>query len=257
MAVTFEQRGRIAHVTLNRPEALNSMNQEMNAELMEAFTRIENDESIWVGIVRGSGDRAFCAGADLKEAARGGVDHHEVFWKTKGRTAMSVLMSMSKPMIAAVNGHALGGGLTIAIGCDMRVAATNATFGFPEVVVGLPTVIGSIRLPRVMPLGLALELLLGGGRIDAQEAHRTGLVNKVVPPAELDAAARELAERIILNGPLAVRLTKEIALRGLTLPFDDAVRLGESLRRISRDTADSKEGPKAFSEKRKPQYQGR
>lgn len=254
----YEKRGRIAYVTLNRPQALNAINRQMMADLAAVWRDLQADPDVWVAILTGAGDRAFSAGADLKEAAqRASGPPEPAFWSEPGESPLEVGRELWKPVIAAINGYALGGGLTLALSCDVRIAVPQAKLGFPEVRWGVPTIIGALRLPRLVPLGLALELLLTGDPVDAAEAARWGLVNQIVPPEDLMPAAERMAQRLLQNAPIAVRVTKEMALRALTLPLSDAVRLGESLRRLVRETADAAEGPRAFAEKRPPRYQGR
>ncbi len=163
---------------------------------------------------------------------------------------------MWKPTIAAVNGYCLGEGLTLILSCDFRLASERATFGFPEVNLGIPTIVGAVRAPRVVGLGNALELLLIGDRVDASRAYQMGLLNRVVPHEALASEAEALAQRLCRNGPLAVRCTKEVAYRSLNLPFADAVRMGEGLRRLALQSEDAREGPRAFREKRDPQFRG-
>lgn len=261
MTIRYEKQGHIATITLNRPESMNAADSRMRAELISAWLDFRDDPNMWVAIVTGAGERAFCTGADVKEfAGLSAEDYKEQFWKVDSAAfvhAAGLGLDIWKPVVGAINGHCLGFGLTLAIACDVRLAVPHSTFGFPEVRVGLPTVVGAIVLPRLVGLGAAAPILLMGEGITVQEALRIGLVNKVVAQAELLAVARATAERLCEMAPLAVRGTKEVMLRGLTLPFDDAVRLGESLRRVAFDTEDAREGAKAFVEKRKPRYSGR
>ncbi|MCL5960712.1 MAG: enoyl-CoA hydratase-related protein [Chloroflexi bacterium] len=261
MTIRYDKQGHIATITLNRPESLNAANSQMRSELVSAWLDFRDDPEVWVAIVTGAGERAFCAGADVKEfGALSLEDYKEQFWRVDSAAmvhAAGLGLNIWKPVVGAINGHCLGFGLTLASACDIRIASPTAAFGFPEVRVGLPTIVGAVALPRLVALGAAAQLLLTGESIDAEEAFRLGLVNKVVPQAELLDAARTTAERLCSVGPLAVRVTKEVMLRGLTLPFVDAVRLGESFRRIAFDTEDAQEGPRAFVEKRKPRYKGR
>ena len=257
--VRYEVRNRIAYVTLDRPEALNAMNTALRDDLRSTWARFRADDEAWVAVVTGAGDRAFCAGADIKEM-RGRQDQEESdpFWLPDDLDrSLESGFPLWKPVIAAINGHCLGGGMTLAAGCDIRVASTNATFGFPEVALGLPTVIGAVWLPKMLPLGRALELLLTGGRFSAEEAYRFDFLEYVVEPGQAVAKATEIATQINQNGPLAVRLTKEVARRSLEMPLGDTFRLGEALRRVARTSQDAQEGPRAFVEKRPPRYQGR
>ncbi|MGQ9676142.1 MAG: enoyl-CoA hydratase/isomerase family protein [Chloroflexota bacterium] len=261
MAILYEKKDRIATITLNRPEARNAMNSEMKQELIDAWLDFKNDPEVWVAVVTGAGDKSFCAGFDVKElGSRPREAFKDDFWKVDSAStgyAAGLGLNIWKPIVGAINGYCLGIGLTLASACDIRLASPNATFGFPEVRVGIPTIVGAVIMPRRVSLGAAAHLLLTGESISAEEAYRLGLVNKVVPQSELLDAAVNTAQQLCEVGPLAVRVTKEVMMRGMTLPFDDAVRLGECLRRISFDTEDAVEGPRSFIERRKPQYKGR
>jgi E-phenylitaconyl-CoA hydratase len=209
-----------------------------------------------VAILSGAGDRAFSAGADLKEM-REAREAGEDFWvPPQARGSIEPELRVYKPVIAAINGHCLGGGLTLALSCDIRIASNNATFGYLEILRGIPTTNGALRLPRAVPLGIALELLLTGDRIDAQEAYRVGLVNRLAPLAELIPTAEAIANKIMDNAPLAVRVTKELAIKGLAMSYEEGLRLGEAMRQIVKGSEDAKEGPRAFAEKRKPIWKG-
>jgi enoyl-CoA hydratase/carnithine racemase len=211
-----------------------------------------------VAIVTGAGDRAFSAGADVKEMGqRRENEPRRSFWETWYGQDLQSGLEVWKPVIAAVNGYCIGEGLTLILSCDFRIASERATFAFPEVNLGLPTIVGAIRAPRVVGLGNALELLLIGDRVDATRAYEMGLLNKVVPHETLVDEAEALARRLCRNGPLAVRCTKEMAYRSHDVPFDEAVRMGESLRREALRSEDAREGPAAFREKRDAQFKGR
>ena len=257
--VRYERTERIVTITIDRPQVLNAINRQVSAELRDAFLRFRRDPEAWAAIVTGAGERAFSAGVDLKElAASGAEDGLHAFLDMEGYGRLETDRSgYWKPVIAAVNGHCLGIGCTVAMACDIRVAAENATFGFPEVKRGLPTIIGTILLTRALGLGRALEVLLTGDAFGAQDALRLGMVNRVVPAGQALAAATALAERICANAPLAVRATKELAVRSTEMPFEHAWRLGESLRYALSRTEDAREGPRAFAEKRAPAYRGR
>jgi len=258
-AVLYDKRGRIAYVTINRPEAMNAINDEVRRGLAEAFDDFRRDPETWVAIVTGAGERAFSAGADLKEmsqrfqSAGGGED----FW-APSPLALVRGMEVWKPIIAAVNGYCLAGGLELALACDIRIAAEHATFALTEVGRGIiPGGGGTQRLPRTVPLGIALEMLFTGDRIDAREAWRIGLVNRVVPAPELMPTVETLARRICQNAPLSVRAVKELAYRGRNLPLEEGLREELMIARIIRTTEDSREGPLAFAEKREPEWKGR
>lgn len=257
--VRYEVREKIAFVTLDRPEALNAMNTELRDDLRATWARFRADEDAWVAVLTGAGDRAFCAGADIKEMRanqdRGGGDP---FWLPDDiDRSLESGYPLYKPVIAAINGHCLGGGMTLAAGCDIRVASTNATFGFPEVALGLPTVLGAVWLAKMLPLGKGLELLLTGDRFPAETMKEIGFIEYLVEPGQALAKATEVAERIRKNAPIAVRATKEVFKRSLEMPMGDAFRFGETMRRVVRTTEDAQEGPRAFVEKRPPKYQAR
>lgn len=261
--IIYEKRDRIAYLTLNRPEVMNAMNPLMGRELAQAWTDFRDDPEAWVAIVTGAGERAFSAGADLKAMAeRTQEDFAREFWHPdpRGSVAYGGIMrglEVYKPIIAAVNGFALGGGLELALSCDIRIASENARFGLAEVTRALiPGAGGTQRLPRMIPMAIAMHMLLTGEPLDAQEAYRVGLVNKVVPAAELIPTAEGIARRICENGPLAVKAIKEAAYKGLNMTLDHGLRLEQLLSQMIRRTEDAKEGPRAFAEKRKPAYKG-
>ena len=257
--VLYEVKDRIATITLNRPEAMNSIDPETQHALVEAWTRFRDDSDAWVAILTGAGDKAFSAGADLKKLipaafARSGGGAHN----TLGLGGITRGLEIWKPMIAAINGHCLAGGLEQALACDLRLASPNATFGLTEVRWAImPGAGGTQRLPRAVPLAKALEMILMAKAITAEEALRCGLVNAVVPLPELLATARQWATKICECGPLAVRAAKEAVLRGLSLPLADGLRLEAFLSGTLRGTEDAVEGPKAFAEKRKPDFKAR
>jgi enoyl-CoA hydratase/carnithine racemase len=256
---TYKKRGRIAYVTLNRPEVMNALHLEAHLELAEIWEDFRDDPDVWVAILTGSGERAFSAGNDLKATAErtaNGGDAHGDDRPPFGRITRD--FDCPKPMIAAVNGVAVGGGLEMALACDIIVAADHARFGLPEPRVGLFAGAGGIhRLARQLPFKIAMGLLLTGRLFGADEAHRIGLVNEVVPLADLMATAERWAAEILECSPLSVQLTKESALDGLQHSVDDAlVRDHGRVERLL-GSADFVEGPKAFSEKRRPQWTGR
>ena len=250
--VIYEKKDHIAYITLNRPERLNALGTELSQQLREAETRFAEDDNARVAIFTGAGDRAFCAGRDLKEAAEQG---------SRGeRTTLSqrrLSTELNKPTIAAVNGVAYGGGFERALGCDIRICSENATFALAEVKVGLCPPTASFILPRLLGLSNAMWLLLSGEPIDAQEAHRIGLVTKVVPLPELMPTATRMAEVICENAPLAIRATKQLAGLGMEVPLDYARRLGLALINSVWGSEDAVEGARAFTEKRKPVWRMR
>jgi enoyl-CoA hydratase/carnithine racemase len=248
--VLYERDGHVATITYNRPEALNAVNAELRADLNAAWTTFRDDEDAWVAIVTGAG-RAFCAGADLRQGGAGDAEAH-TFWEIPGLTSLENGLEIWKPIIAAVNGYALGFGLTLVTACDFVIASERAEFGFPEVRLGVPTIQGAVRMPRMVGWQAAMELLLLGERVDAHAAHEMGLVRRVVPHASLMDEARALAQRLSRSAPLAVRATKEVAKRGLQMPFVDAIRFGEAMRRLAGATQDAREGIAAARERRDP-----
>ena len=248
--VRYERDGRVATITYDRPEAMNALNQEVRDHLDAAWATFRDDDEAWVAIVTGAG-RAFCAGHDLKGgAAPRGTTH----WETPSLTSLENGLEVWKPVIAAVNGYALGFGLTLVSACDFVIASEEATFGFPEVRLGVPTIQGAVRMPGRIGWQNAMELLLVGERVDAQRAREMGLVWKVVPHDSLMDEARDLAARLCRSAPLAVRATKEVAWRARQLSFLDAVRFGETVRRVAAATADAREGMAAARERRDPHW---
>jgi enoyl-CoA hydratase/carnithine racemase len=256
---TYEKRDRVAYVTLNRPEVMNALHLEAHLELKEIWEDFRDDPQVWVAILTGAGDRAFSAGNDLKATAERTAAGTDVQGRERppfGRITRD--FDCPKPLIAAVNGVAVGGGLELALACDIVVAAEHARFGLPEPRVGLFAGAGGIhRLVRQVPFKAAMGLLLAGRLVPAEEAYRIGLVNEVVPLADLLPAAERWAAEILECSPVSVRLTKEAVFAGLTKTVDDAIAGDAERRQRLLSSADYVEGPKAFAEKRKPQWTGR
>jgi enoyl-CoA hydratase/carnithine racemase len=253
--VRYEKEGRIAIVTLNRPEVMNALHPPCHQELDRVFSDFAADDNLWVAILTGAGDRAFSAGNDLKWTAEHGL---RLEMPATGFGAITSRFDLWKPVIAAVNGFALGGGFEIALACDVIVAAEHARFGLPEPRVGLMAAAGGVhRLPRHIPLKIAMGMMLTGRHITAAEAHRLGIVNEVVPAGELMRAARRWAEEICECSPMSVRATKQAALQGLHLSLEEAMRQVYPAQRALFASEDAKEGPRAFAEKRKPVWKGR
>ena len=254
--VLYECAEHIATITYNRPAARNAINGELRADLNAAWVRFRDDDAAWVGIVTGAGT-AFCAGADLKDpgGAVGGREHS--FWEIPSAQSLESGLELWKPVIAAVNGPAIGFGLTMVSACDFVIASDRASFSFPEVQLGVPTVQGAVRMPRVIGWQHAMELLLIGDRVDAEPAREMGLVWKVVPHDDLMDEARALAQRLLKAAPLAARATKEIARRGLDNDLVGAVRFGETMRRVAAQTEDAKAFRSDTAKGDRPVWQGR
>ena len=252
--VLYDVEGRVATITLNRPDQRNAVNPELAVALEQATDRFEADDDAWVAVLTGAGG-FFSAGADLKAIAAG--RGRELATERAGFAGF-VRHPRTKPVIAAVRGPALAGGTELVLACDLVVAASDASFGLPEVTRGIVAAAGGLfRLPRVLPRARALELIATGERIDAAEAHRLGLVNRVVEPDDVLPTARALAERICRNAPVAVRESLALARQAADISEDDGWRLSaEAMERI-RTTEDAAEGPRAFAEKREPRWTGR
>jgi enoyl-CoA hydratase len=252
----FELSDAIARVTINRPDKLNALNATVIAELGDAITRIETDAAVRGVIVTGAGQKAFVAGADITELA-GQTPLEGKARSMLGQQVFSRLERCGKPVVAAVNGFALGGGCELAMACHIRLASEHAKFGQPEVKLGIgPGYGGTARLPRLVGKGRALELLLTGGMIDAAEAYRIGLVNRVVPADRLMTEAEGMVRAILENGPLAIRACLEAVDVGLETSLDQALLLEANHFGLLSASADMKEGTKAFLEKRKPSFKG-
>jgi enoyl-CoA hydratase/carnithine racemase len=254
-SVNYDLDGHVATITYNRPEALNAIDAAVRADLNRAFARFRDQEDAWVAIVTGAG-RAFCVGADIRNVAGAAGDFAGTFWERPTVNSFESGWEIFKPVIAAVNGHCLGYGLTLVTWCDFVIASEQATFGFPEVRLGIPTIVGAIRLPERIGWERAMELLLTGERIDARRALEIGLAGRVVPAADLMTEARRLADRLLAAAPLAVRATKEMAVRARNLPLTEAIRFGETMRRLVSATADAAEGSAAARDRRPPTWTG-
>ena len=253
--VLFEKRDKVAIITLNRPEALNSINRQLSQELGEAILKFDEDEEALVGIITGAG-RAFCAGRDLKERAEDNASGVQAKARNSLSPARPYMWPQTwKPLIAAINGYALAGGWSIAQMCDLRLAAEDAKLGITEPQVGLMPPFATI-LPKLIPMAAVLELVFTAEPISAQRAKEVGFVNRVVPGANLMEEALALAGRIAANAPLSVRYFKELAYRGLDMKTPDISSLTYEMYDQLLLSEDSKEGPRAFAEKRKPQWKG-
>lgn len=257
MAIDFALSDGVAVVTINRPERLNAMDAEHYSALSEAWTKVRDNPDIRVAVVTGAGEKSFTVGADLKSFLTAPPELAEM-WLTQRDQLLNRGLEVWKPVIAAINGFCLGGGMTLLLGTDIRVAAEHATFGLSEVKRGVIAGNGGTqRIIKQLPHAIAMELLLTGDSFDASTALRWGLVNRVVPGAELMSAAMDFARRIAANAPLAVQAAKELALRSRDLDLASGLRLEQVVNRMLQFTEDAKEGPAAFVQKRPAAFQGR
>ena len=256
--ILYETKGSVAKITINRPEAMNAFDLETARVMAERLQEFDADAALRVAIITGAGDKAFCAGADLKKmhggSHEGGINE---LWDFERQNRLGQRLQTVKPVIAAVNGYCLAGGLELALGSDIRIASTNASFGSPEVRWSILHGFGAMRLPQTVGMSVAMEMLLTGERIDARRAYEVGLVSRLVEPAALMRTAEEMAQKIASNGPLAIRVTKELAWRGLHEHPADMLRFYAAVTALMHETEDAKEGPRAFSEKRVPQFKNR
>lgn len=261
--ILCEIKDHVAYLTLNRPQVMNAISLQMSREIIDACEQVRKDCGIRVCILTGAGEKAFCTGLDLKERARQ-ADESTFFAKRRARNQPGIhshhqaVAAIDKPTIAAIRGYAVGGGLELALACDMRVAAEDAKLGMMEVRRGrLGGAGGTQRLPRLIGTAKAMELCLTGEPVDANEAWRLGLVNRVVPAEQLMAAAEEIAAKICLGAPLSVIAIKEAIIRGVELPIEQGLKLESELGLALSTTEDQKEGSHAFAEKRPPVWKGR
>jgi E-phenylitaconyl-CoA hydratase len=257
MAIDFSISDGIATVVINRPERLNALDQQHYEALSKAWIEVRDNPAIRVAIVTGAGDRAFCVGADLKSfdpLSRGYAD----LWLTQRDALLNRGLEVWKPVVAAINGYCIGGGLTLMLATDIRIATPGSTFGVSEVKRGIIAANGGTqRLIRQVPHAVAMEMLLCGDSVNAETAERWGLINKIVEPDQLLPTAMDYARRIAANAPLAVQASKELALRGISLDLQIGLRLEQTTARLLRHTDDAKEGARAFVEKRAPRFEGR
>jgi enoyl-CoA hydratase/carnithine racemase len=254
--VTYELKDHIATITLNRPEARNAINGALRRDLNAAWDRFRDEEDAWVGILTANGS-VFCAGADLNDGEGAVGTFGGTFWEKPTINSFESGMELFKPTIAAVHGACIGYGLTGVLFCDFVIASTEATFSYPEVSIGVPTIVGAIRLPRRVGWANAMELLLTGKPMSAERAKEIGLVWKLVEPDELLAEARVWAQALTEVAPLAQRATKEVAWRTADMGWIESVRFGETMRKVAGATEDAAEGRRAWRQKRKPDWQGR
>lgn len=262
--ILYEKNGSIGLITLNRPEALNAIDSRLAGELVDVLERIDDDDELLAVVIVGAGDRAFSVGMDIKEVvdAAAGISDQQALMDIRRRlwsdNPWERLASLSKPTIAAIRGFALGGGLELALACDIRVASDDAKFGFPEVRLGMiPARGGTQRLPRIVGRGKAIEMILTGETIDAIEAYRTELISKMVPADKLLAAANQIASKLANNAPIAVRFASEAVEKGLDMTIDQGLRMETDLYLLLQTTEDRSEGIRSFVEKRKPKFTGR
>ena len=255
--ILLDKKNSIAYVTVNRSKVLNALNMATMEELRTAFTDIKNDSSIRVAVLTGSGEKAFIAGADIGELSK----HDAMSGKEythKGQSVLDLIENLGKPVIACINGFALGGGCELAMACTMRLASQTAKLGQPEVKLGIiPGYGGTQRLPRLVGKGVAMQLVLTGETISAEEAHRIGLVNEVTAPADLIPRAEAIAQKIIANAPLAIQYAMEAVNHGLDLTQAEGLYLEATLFGVCCATEDKTEGTTAFLEKRAAQFKGK
>jgi E-phenylitaconyl-CoA hydratase len=257
MTILVGIKERIATITIARPEAMNALDPETLQSLNEAFQKASFDDEVRAIILTGSGTSAFCTGSDLKKTMPPRESFAELTFGRVQRYYPFSGVDIDKPIICAVNGYALAGGMELALACDIRIASTSAKFGQSEVRVGsIPAAGGTQRLPRTIGLSDALLMMLTGDLIDAAEALRIGLVSRVVPPEELICVSTSIARRIVDNAPLAVRAVKKLVRDGLEMPLTAAIQSEQYVLGLIRDTHDRIEGRKAFQEKRKPEFNG-
>ncbi len=255
--ILYEKKSSIAYITVNRPKVLNALNRATMAELRAAFEDAKDDAGVRVVIITGSGEKAFIAGADINELNKlSPVEAKE--YTHRGQAVFDLIENLGKPTIACINGFALGGGCELAMACTIRLASENAKLGQPEVKLGIiPGYGGTQRLPRLVGKGVAMQLVLTGDMISAQEALRVGLVNEVVAPAELIPRAEALARKIAANAPLAVQYAMEAVNKGMEMTLAEGLYLEATLFGVSCATEDKREGTTAFLEKRPPQFKGK
>jgi E-phenylitaconyl-CoA hydratase len=257
MAVVVDMKEGVATITIARPDAMNALDPEALDLLNEAFQDVNVDNNVRAVILTGAGTTAFCTGSDLKKTMPPKESFAELTFGRVQRYYPFAGVDIDKPVVCAVNGYALAGGMELALACDIRIASSNAQFGQSEVRVGsIPAAGGTQRLPRIVGLSDAMLMMLTGDRIDAQEALRIGLVSKVVPPGELMDAANAIARRIVENAPLAIRAVKKLVRDGIEMPLGAAIQAEQYVLGVIRDTHDRIEGRKAFQEKRKPAFNG-
>jgi len=247
----YEKKHHIAYITLNRPERLNAISRDLATALEESLAEYDNDADIRACIITGAGEKSFSAGADLKD------EKHLVDPEKWEAAFVRNLFAVKKPLIAAINGYCLGGGFAVALACDIRIASTNARLGTPDQKLNTVDCAASILLSHVIPSSTAMEILFTGDPIDAEEAYRVGLISRIVAPEKLMAEADRIAGKICANGPMALKVCKELAKRTRSLTTDESLALFEAMAYKVLRSEDTKEGITAFLEKRKPVWKGR
>src|SRR5262245_14158784 len=255
--IKLEKKNQIAYVTIDRPKVLNALNAATMGELQEVFTELAADKDIRVVILTGGGEKSFVAGADINELQKNNPVEAKAYTH-RGQAVLDLIENLGKPVIACINGFALGGGCEIAMACTMRLAAEGAKLGQPEVKLGLiPGYGGTQRLPRLVGTGLAMQILLTGEMIPAQEAQRIGLVNEVLPADKLVARAEEIARKMIANAPLAIQYCMEAVNEGMNMTLQEGLFLEATLFSVCCASEDKNEGTTAFLEKRAPNFKGK
>lgn len=253
----FKEEEGIGFVTINRPNKLNALNIETIKELEELFTQLKNNQEVKAVIITGAGEKAFVAGADIQELSKLDMKKGKEY-SLKGQRVFNLIENLGKPVIAAVNGYALGGGTELALACHIRIASEKAMFGQPEVKLGLiPGYGGTQRLARLVGKGRALEIILTGDMVIAEQAFQIGLVNKVVPPEELLTVCKNIAKKMMNNSPIAIKYAIEAVNNGLEKDLEEGLKIEAELFGMVCGTEDSKEGTKAFLEKRNPTFKGK
>ena len=257
MSLIYEKRGKIALIQLNRPEAMNSIDPETEVELQEAWEDFQADPDVWVAIFTGTGEKAFCTGSDLKKTMPPKESFAQITVNGLGKKHFVPPFKSYKPIICAVNGYCLGGGLEMALMCDIIIGSESSSYGLTEVKIGsIPGLGGTQRIARRIPFGAAMKMLLTAERLPAEEAYRLGLITEVVPNDQLLDRAFEIAEKICENAPLSVRAVKMAVTEGLEMTLEQGIAFENLTWGMLRDTKDRIEGRVAFSEKRKPNYKG-
>lgn len=260
MSIIYEKRGRVASITINRPEARNAIDLATAQELSNAWKDFRDDDNLWIAVITGAGEKSFSSGADLKSFIPMLTSTGSSWEQTSDEGFGGITRGFEcwKPIVAAVNGHCFAGGFEIMLACDLRIASENAVFGLTEVRWGIiPGAGGTQRLTRAVPLAKAMEIVLMGESITAQEAYRIGLINKVVPQAELMNEVERWVATLLERGPLALRAAKQAMLQGMSMPLDDGMKLEQRLFMSLLSTEDAREGPMAFAQKRKPEFKGK